>query len=104
MSQHALKNEGSTAKNTSLLLKAYSMESGLLEVQEEIKLGVLKKGDTKSVSQTLSLPKTEGYDLRSILFEENASKSNGEIKIYNLGALPAYVQDVELGIPKWTSK
>ena len=65
---------------------------------------MLKKGDTKSVSQTLSLPKTGGYDLRSILFEENAQKSNGEIKIYNLGALPAYLQDVELGIPKWTSK
>ena len=37
------KNEGSTAKNTSLLLKAYSRESGLLEVQKELELGVLEK-------------------------------------------------------------
>ena len=60
------KYDGNSAKNTSLLLKAYSRESGLLEAQKEVKLGVLKKGDTKSVSQTLSLPKTGGYDLRSV--------------------------------------
>jgi hypothetical protein len=43
------KSQGDTAKNTSFLLKVYSRESGLLEAQKEIKLGVLKKGDTKSV-------------------------------------------------------
>ena len=92
------KYEGDSAKNTSLLLKAYSRESGLLEVQKEVKLGVLKKGETKSVSQTLSLPKTGGYDLRSVLFEENTQKSNGEINIYNLDSLPADVQDIGLEI------
>jgi len=94
------KYNGDTAKNTSLLLKAYSRESGLLEAQKEVKLEMLKKGDTKSVSQTLSLPKTGGYDLRSVLFEENTQKSNGEIKIYNLDALPADVQDTGLEIPE----
>jgi hypothetical protein len=73
------KSQGDTAKNTSFLLKVYSRESGLLEAQKEIKLGVLKKGDTKSVSQILTLPKTGGYDLRSVLFEENVQKGNGEI-------------------------
>jgi hypothetical protein len=92
------KYDGDTGKNTSLLLKAYSRESGLLEAQKEVKIGVLKKGETKLVSQTLSLPKTGGYDLRSILFEESAQKSNGEIKIYNLAALPADVQDIGLEI------
>jgi hypothetical protein len=67
-------------KNSSLLLKAYSTRSGLFVAQKEVNLGVLKKGDTKPVSQTLDLLKTGGYDLRSVLFEENAQKSNGEIK------------------------
>ena len=94
------KYNGNTEKNASLLLKAYSMESGLLVAQKEVKLGVLKKGDTKLVSQNLSLPKTGGYDLRSVLFEENIQKSNGEIKIHNLDALPADVQDIGLEIPE----
>lgn len=37
------KYQGNSAKNTTLLLKAYSRESGLLEAQKEIELGVLKK-------------------------------------------------------------
>lgn len=94
------KSQGDTTKNTSLLLKAYSRESGLLEAQKEIKLGVLKKGDTKSVSQILTLPKTEGYDLHSVLFEENMQKGNGEIKVYNLDALPAEIQEIGLEIPE----
>lgn len=98
------KYQGDTEKNTSLLLKVYSMESGLLEVQEKINLGKLKKGETKVVSQSLSLPKTGGYDIRSVLFEEEIQKSNGEIKIYNLDFLPADVQDIGLEISEMDFK
>ena len=94
------KYQGDTAKNTSLLVKAYSRESGLLEAQKEIKLGVIKKGDTRSVSQVLTLPKTGGYDLHCVLFEENVQKSDGEIKVYNLDALPAEVEEMGLKIPE----
>lgn len=91
---------GNAEKNSSLLLKAYSTGSGLLVAQKEINLGVLKKGETKQVSQTLNLPKSRGYDLRAVLFEENAQKSTGEIKIYNLDALPADAQGIGLQIPE----
>ena len=92
------KYDGNTAKNTSLLLKAYSKESGLLEVQKEINLGEFKKGDTRVVSQALSLPKTGGYKLRCTLFQDNKSKGSGEIEIYNLASLPSDVQDIGLEI------
>ncbi|HWR25940.1 MAG TPA: hypothetical protein VN278_06850 [Methanosarcina sp.] len=91
---------GDPKGNTSLVLRAYSKESGLLKAQKEIKLGSLKKGDAESVSQTISLPKTGGYKLRSFLYEENVQKSNGEIEIYNLDTLPADVQNVGLEIPE----
>lgn len=92
------KYHGDTDKNTSLLLKVYSRESGLLEVQEEVKLGKLKKGETKAVSQSLSLPKTGGYNIRSVLFEEETQKGSGEIKVYNLDFLPADIQNIGLEI------
>jgi hypothetical protein len=91
-------------KNTSLLLKVYSMESGLLEIQEKVDLGELKKGETKVVSQNLSLPKTGGYSIRSVLFEEEIQKSNGEINIYNLDSLPADMQDIGLEISEMDFK
>lgn len=92
------KYQGDTEKNVSLLLKVYSRESGLLETQEEIQLGTLEKGETRAVSQSLSLPKTGGYNIRSVLFEEDTQKGSGEIKIYNLDFLPADVQDIGLEI------
>jgi hypothetical protein len=98
------KLNGDTAKNSSLLLKAYSTESGLLVTQNEINLGILKKGETKPVSQVLNLPKSGGYNLRSILYEDNAEKSTGEIKISKLDALPADVQDIGLAISEMDFK
>ncbi|WP_226990714.1 DUF7490 domain-containing protein [Methanosarcina acetivorans] len=92
------KYQGDTEKNASLLLKVYSRESGLLETQEKIELGRLEKGETKAVSQSLSLPKTGGYNIRSVLFEEDTQKGSGEINVYNLDFLPADVQDIGLEI------
>ncbi len=98
------KYQGDTEKNTSLLLKVYSTESGLLEVQEKVNLGKLKKGETKIVSQSLSLPRTGGYDIRSVLFEEDIQKGSGEIKVYNLDFLPADVQDIGLELSEMDFK
>lgn len=98
------KYQGDTEKNASLLLKVYSTESGLLEVQEQVNLGKLKTGETKKVSQSLSLPKTGGYDIRSVLFEEDIQKGSGEIKVYNLDYLPADVQDIGLEISEMDFK
>ncbi len=92
------KYHGDTEKNTSLLLKAYSRESGLLEVQQEVELGAFENGETKAVSQAFSLPKTGGYEIRSVLFEEKTRKASGEIKVYNLDALPADLEDIGLEI------
>jgi hypothetical protein len=98
------KYQGDTEKNASLLLKVYSTESGLLEVQEQVNLGKLKKGETKTVCQNLSLPKTGGYDILSVLFEEDIQKGSGEIKVYNLDYLPADVQDIGLEISEMDFK
>lgn len=92
------KYQGDTDKNTSLILKVYSRESGLLEVQEELKLGKLKAGETRAVSQSLSLPKTGGYNIRSVIFEDKIQKGSGEIKVYNLDFLPADVQEIGIEI------
>jgi len=98
------KYQGDTEKNDSFLLKVYSTDSGLLEVQEQVNLGKLKAGETKTVSQSLSLPKTGGYDIRSVLFEEDIQKGSGEIKVYNLDYLPADVQDIGLEISEMDFK
>lgn len=55
------KYDGNAAKNTSLLLKAYSKESGLLEAQKEVNLETIKKRRNK-----ISKSDTESSEKRRI--------------------------------------
>ncbi|MDO9517983.1 MAG: PGF-CTERM sorting domain-containing protein [Methanosarcinaceae archaeon] len=89
---------GDSSKNTSLLLKAFSTKTGLLEVQAEDDIGIIGKGDTVTITQTLKLPKEGGYRISAVLFEENKSKNTGEITIYSLENLPADVQDIGIEV------
>ncbi len=88
---------GESSKSTSILLKAYSTETGLLEIQKTDQIGVIGDGETASITQSLRLPKTGGYRIVTAIFEGNTSKSTGEIVIYNLGDLKPDVQDIGIG-------
>ena len=93
-----LENYGSgTSKNTTILLKAYSTETGLLEVQNVEDIGVIEKSKTENITQSLRLPKTGGYRIVAEIFEDNIRKSNREIVIYNLENLKPDVQDIGIG-------
>jgi len=85
---------GDPSKNTSILLKAYSTETGLLEVQKMDKIGVIGKSETASITQSMRVPKTGGYRIVAVVFEGNTSKSTGEVVLYNLGDLKPDVQDI----------
>jgi len=89
---------GDTSKNTSLLLKAFSTKTGLLEVQAEDDIGIIGKGDTVTITQTLKLPKEGGYRISAVLFEEDKRKNTGEKTIYSLENLPADVQDIGIEV------
>ncbi|HJH32374.1 MAG TPA: hypothetical protein C5S50_09435 [Methanosarcinaceae archaeon] len=89
---------GDSSKNTSLLLKAFSTGTGLLEVQTQGDIGIINKGDTVSITQSLELQKEGGYRIVSVLFEEEKKKNTGEITIYNLENLPADVQDIGIEV------
>ncbi len=85
---------GDSSKNTSLLLKAFSTRTGLLVVQTQDNIGIINKGDTVNITQSLKLQKEGGYRIVSVLFEEEKNKNTREITINNLENLPADVQDI----------
>ena len=89
---------GDSSKNTSLLLKAFSTRTGLLEMQTEDDIGIIDKGDTVTITQSLKLPKEGGYRISAVLFEEEKRKNTGEITIYSLENLPADVQDIGIEV------
>ncbi|MGP8323166.1 MAG: DUF7490 domain-containing protein [Methanosarcinaceae archaeon] len=89
---------GDSSKNTSLLLKAFSTRTGLLVVQTQDNIGIINKGDTVNITQSLKLQKEGGYRIVSVLFEEEKNKNTREITINNLENLPADVQDIGIEV------
>lgn len=80
-------------KNTSLLLKVYNDRTGLVEMQERSRIGAIDAGKTVSVTQSLDLPKKEGYELQLSLYEGDVRKDTGSRSIFNLEEIQANVME-----------
>ncbi|MDN5308771.1 MAG: hypothetical protein PWP14_165 [Methanolobus sp.] len=89
---------GNSKENTTLLLKAFSEQTGLLELSQETQVGIIAKGSTKTVSQSLVLPKDGSYRLVLILYEGEQKKADSRITIRNLSGMPTDLQDVGIQI------
>lgn len=94
-----IENRGGDSKeNTTLLIKAFSEQTGLLELSQETQTGIIGKGSTKAVSQSLVLPKDGSYRLMLILYEGEHKKADSRITIRNLSGMPTDLQDVGIQI------
>lgn len=80
-------------KNTSLLLKVYNDRTGLVERQMRSRIGAIGAGKTVSVTQSLALPKKEGYELKLTLYEGDVWKDAGSRSIFNLESIQADVME-----------
>lgn len=98
-----IKNSGEgpqaeSSKNTSMLLKATSLDRDFLVNQSITFIGKIEPEKTVNVSQILTLPKKGGYRLQAILLEEEKQVSSGERTISNLESLPADSKVINLRI------
>lgn len=94
-----IENRGGDSKeNTSLLLKAFNEQTGLLEMSQETQIGIIGKGSTKAVSQSLVLPKDGSYRLVLVMYEGEHKKADSRITIRNLSGMPTDLQDVGIQI------
>ncbi|ADI74633.1 conserved hypothetical protein [Methanohalobium evestigatum Z-7303] len=95
-----IENHGANSdNNTSLLLKAYNENTGLLETEKLNDIGVVESGKTHRVIQSMELPKKGDYRITATIFENNKQESTGQIKIHNLENLKADVlkTGIEIG-------
>ncbi|WP_292463670.1 PGF-CTERM sorting domain-containing protein [Methanolobus sp.] len=94
-----IQNRGGNSKeNTTLLFKAFSQKTGLLELNQETKVGIIGKDSTKAVSETLVLPKDGSYRLILVLYEGEQKKADSRITINNLEDMPTDLQEVGIQI------
>ena len=98
-----IKNSGEgpqaeSSKNTSLLLKATSLDRDFLVNQSITFIGKIEPEKTVNVSQILTLPKKGGYRLQAMLLEEEKQMGSGYRTVSNLESLPADSKVINLRI------
>lgn len=92
-------NYGKVAsKNTSIVLKAYDSQNGLLQKQIRTPIGSIRIGSTACISQSLELPRKGGYSIEINLYEGDTRKRTRSISVSNLESLPADVKNIGIEI------
>jgi hypothetical protein len=86
------------SKNTSLLLKATSLDRDFLVNQSTAFIGKIASGKTVNVTMILTLPKKGGYSLEATIFEEGKEMDRGYRTVSNLDSLPADSKAISLRI------
>lgn len=92
------KAKAGSSKNTTLLLKAISLDRDFLVNQSTAFLGKIEPGKTINVTQILTLPKKGGYRLQATLLEEEVEVGSGYRKVSNLESLPPDSKQIDLRI------
>jgi hypothetical protein len=94
-----VENYGANSKeNTTLMLKAFNRDTGLLELTQEKQIGIIKKDSTAIVNQEIRLPKKGSYRVEATLFEGDKKKSNSQIVLYDLENLVTDLEEVGIEV------
>jgi len=87
-----------SSKNTSLILKATSLDRDFLVNKSTAFVGKIAPGETVNVTTILTLPKKGGYSLEATLYEEGKEMDRGYRTVSNLDSLPADSKAINLRI------
>ena len=72
---------------TTINLRAFNIETGLIENERTDTINGIGWGGSRTVFQTMTLPRKGSYRLVATVFEGDKRKAQGEITIYNLERL-----------------
>ncbi|TGC08938.1 DUF7490 domain-containing protein [Methanolobus halotolerans] len=92
-------NRGSDSEtNTKLAIKAFSEQTGLLEMSQEKDIETIENEGITAVSQSIRLPKQGSFILLFNLYEDEKRKASSSITIRNLDGMPTDLQEVGIQI------
>ncbi|MDD1678829.1 MAG: hypothetical protein LUO93_06550 [Methanomicrobiales archaeon] len=81
------KYEGFGSGTPMLQLRAFNIETGILEIERTDVLPGIGWGDSRTAVQTIDLPRKGSYRLVATVYEGESRKAQGEITVYNLDRL-----------------
>lgn len=84
--------------NATVMLKAFSEQTGLLELKQEEDIGPIKEDETKMVSQKIRLPKSGSYRISAIVVNEGEMGYDLRMTLSGLESLPTDQQETGVRI------
>lgn len=94
-----VENRGADSNgNSTVMLKVFNERTGLLELKQEEDIGSLKEGETKMVSQKISLPKSGSYRISAIITSDGEMGYDRWMTLSGLENLPTDMQETGMRI------
>ncbi|WP_340820124.1 hypothetical protein [Methanolobus sp. WCC4] len=84
--------------NATIMLKAFSEQTGLLELKQEADVGPIKEDETKAISQMIRLPKSGSYRISTTIVNEGEMGYDRWMTISGLDRLPTDQQETGIQI------
>jgi hypothetical protein len=91
-----LNSGGVGTSGLELRLRAFSTDSGLLETEQRTAIPAIGRDETRSVSQSITLPRKGSFRIVATVFKQNTSRGQGEITVNDLDRLVADNQQSDL--------
>lgn len=92
-------NMGADSKeNTTLMLKAFNRDNGLLELSQEKQVGLIDEDSTAIIDQSIRLPKKGSYRIEATLFEGDKRRAFSQISLYDLENLATDLEEIGIEI------
>ena len=94
-----VENRGADSNgNATVMLKAFSEQTGLLELKQEADVGPIKKDETKEVSQNIRLPKSGSYRIIAVIINDGEMGYERRMTLSGIERLPTDQQETGIQI------
>ncbi|SFM69317.1 DUF7490 domain-containing protein [Methanolobus profundi] len=84
--------------NATVMLKVFNQQTGLLELKQEADIGPIKSDETKTVSQTIHLPKSGSYRISATIINDGEMGYDLWMTLSGLENLPTDQQETGIQI------
>ncbi|WP_342303865.1 PGF-CTERM sorting domain-containing protein [Methanolobus sp. ZRKC5] len=94
-----IENYGSDSSNNStIMIKVFNSQTGLLELKQEKEIGSVEKDETKIITQTIHLPKNGNYRINAAIIHDEKITYNRQVILSGIENLPTDLQETGIQI------
>ncbi|WP_094227457.1 DUF7490 domain-containing protein [Methanolobus psychrotolerans] len=94
-----IENQGTdSTDNVSLMTKVFNQRTGLLELKQEKEIGLIAEEETRTIIETIHIPKSGNYRINVAVIEDGDVSSERQVSLSGIENLPTDLQETGIQI------